>query len=688
MLKFLFTTLIASCSLHAQQIKIDRIEQMPNFPQPYNMRDWKQVAHDFDELAFNPNAEGQFLPLLRWDKGASTNGSAIHSNKVFSLPTFVGWDSNGYEVMTCLGALNAASVAGIDKSKQGGTNWVELATNYFNDTPGIEVYLNSTADKTGISFWYELFPNILFYRVFHHYPETPRMEQQFRKVADQWHTAAVGMGGSVSPYKVPNFKHTSYNFLTGKPLDNGLWTEGGSAAAIAWLQYMAFTQTGEQKYLTGTRWGLDFLEQSDENPFYEILFPHGPYVAARMNAEQGSNYDLQKLVNWCFDGSNKRGWGSSIGKWGDLDCAGLASSVNGDTDTYAFAMNTFNKANSLVPMVRYDDRFARSIGKWMLNAANSARLFYPNQVPAEAQTDAKWALKYDPSSSLAYEGLKQKQAGLGRIGADHKTIAGIVSNGSYKDTLYTNKGYQVLSESGPNNQLDHIWEVDMDEGSTHTLNFLAKTQGAGRFDISYSSSAEGPFKKVGTLASEDTPKLLNAQLQGNAHKLYLRVSSHNQENSTASSIHVDDMWIVCHGEHAPFATGDAVESKWGKTNLGLYGSAFAGIFGGIIETTNIEGILQLDCLATDYFRGPAFPTFLYYNPHPTAKTITVKTEPNTKLYDAVSNTFLVQAMGKTAKVSIPADTAVLLVHTPADGTLSAKGNTSFINDTPIDFLNK
>ena len=36
----------------------------------------------------------------------------------------------------------------------------------------------------------------------------------------------------------------------------------------------------------------------------------------------------------------------------------------------------FQMAATLVPLARYDSRFARAIGKWMLNAANNARLFY------------------------------------------------------------------------------------------------------------------------------------------------------------------------------------------------------------------------------------------------------------------------------------------------------------------------
>ncbi|MDO8550685.1 MAG: hypothetical protein Q7S39_11125, partial [Ignavibacteria bacterium] len=37
----------------AQQISINRIDQMPNTPSPYEMRDWKQVAIGYDNFIFN-----------------------------------------------------------------------------------------------------------------------------------------------------------------------------------------------------------------------------------------------------------------------------------------------------------------------------------------------------------------------------------------------------------------------------------------------------------------------------------------------------------------------------------------------------------------------------------------------------------------------------------------------------------
>lgn len=40
------------------------VANMPDLPRPFYMRDWKQVARDYDCLAFNINLKGDFMPLI------------------------------------------------------------------------------------------------------------------------------------------------------------------------------------------------------------------------------------------------------------------------------------------------------------------------------------------------------------------------------------------------------------------------------------------------------------------------------------------------------------------------------------------------------------------------------------------------------------------------------------------------
>ena len=64
-----------------------------------------------------------------------------------------------------------------------------------------------------------------------------------------------------------------------------------------------------------------------------------------------------------------------------------------------------------------------------------------------------------------------------------------------------------------------------------------------------------------------------------------------------------------------YAAGDPLTYGWGpQTDFGIYGSAVSGVFGSIIKTTNVDKILQLDLLATDFYHDAAHSTYLYYNP--------------------------------------------------------------------------
>jgi hypothetical protein len=424
----------------AQQITINRIEQMPNTPSPYLMRDWKQVARGYDSLVFDFNRTGTYMPLGR----IVTNNVNYPNHNSFGLYSYVGTNSpNSREAINCLPAVVGATLAGIDKSNQSGRNYALMAEEWFNRRPSQNVYKNGPVDDSGDDFWYETMPNVFFYQLNALYPNTGDYNYQFTTVADRWLEAVRVMGGSTTPWRKPNVNHRGWFLQTMTPYDAGV-PEPEAAGALAWLFYNAFVKTDSAKYRIGAEWAMEFLDSYGSNPSYELQLSYGTYLAARMNAELGTTYNIERMVNWCFDVGPLRSWGAIVGNWGGYDVSGLIGEVNGSND-YAFAMNTFEQASALVPMVRYDDRFARAIGKWVLNAANAARLFYSNYLPDSLQDSRQWAHQYDPTSSIAYEALRQSrnnvtpfatgdaigngwaQTNLGLYGSSHVGIfAGII----------------------------------------------------------------------------------------------------------------------------------------------------------------------------------------------------------------------------------------------------------------------
>ena len=129
------------------------------------------------------------------------------------------------------------------------------------------------------------------------------------------------------------------------------------------------------------------------------------------------------------------------------------------------------------------------------------------------------------------------------------------------------------------------------------------------------------------------------------------------------------------GGKEPWFGGDPTVYGWATTDFSLYSGAHAGIFGALFEPTNQEGILKTDLLATQLTLAKAYPTYLLYNPYPTAKEVIYRvkgTEP-VDLYDTVTNTVVQRGVQNEAKLLIPADEAVVIVELPANTEITQRG---------------
>jgi hypothetical protein len=527
-----------------QQISIPRIEQMPDHPQPYVMRNWDAVAKGYDSLVFNTSATGEHLPL-----------SSLYSNTVnyplstgFKLKTYVGSPGSGGEAINCLPAVIGAGLTGINKRNQNGIDWAAMCKEWFNMLPAERVYLNSPRASSGDDWWYETMPNVFFYQLYDQHPSVPEFAAQAPVIAGRWLQAVRAMGGSSIPWTRPNMDHRAWKLSTMTPNNTGVH-EPEASGAIGWILYQAYIKTGDERYRIGAEWTMEYLSAATINPSYELQLPYGVAAAARMNAELGTSYDVQKMFTWCFDIGPLRSWGTTVGTWGNYDASGLVGEVQEFQPAYAFLMNTMQQVGALTPVARYDDRFARAIGKWVLNAANSSRLFYSSALPAANQDGESWSGVYDPASTIGYEAIKQT------------------------------------------------------------------------------------------------------------------------ENAVS-----------------PYATGDAVKNGWAATNFALYGSSHVGYLAAVVDTTDIPQVLRLDLLATDFGHGPAYPSFLFFNPYDSTVTVSVHSGDGLHdLYDAVSNTFAAQNVTGAVPVPLSANSARVLVIVPSGGSVTYHQERMLVNGVVVDY---
>ncbi len=535
-----------------------RVDQMANLPRPLKIIDYKNLALDFDRIVFDEKQTGEFWPLVWVDQNRNN-----YNQDVIGIFTTLGDIRQGtnnkgafHEALTSMGAILGASLVGIDKTKQQ-HNYVSMLKNYFNRDTGWNIMQNNVSPEAGANgggygrdWWYDVFPNLLFWAIYEKYPQEKDFDLMAKTIADKFYEADKILNGNY------NFSYFDYGKM--QPQINWICAQPDVAAGHSYVLYSAYKKFGEQKYLEGAKSSLKALASNRINPSYEVLMPFGALMAARLNAEEGESFNVREMLDWSFDGTAvcRQGWGVLADRWNGIDVSGLMGSTV-DHGGYGFVMNTYDLAWPIVPLVRYDQSFAVSIGKWMLNAANAVRFAYPDHTAPEHQTIPE--LAHLAKGVIAYEGIVRK-------------------------------------------------------------------------------------------------------------------TTHPEYRYTA---------------RAPIAQGDGplwVKGNPAATQFSVYGSAHAGIFGSIIEETNVEGILKLDTLATDFYRQEAYPTYLYYNPYPTIKTITVKAVRGpVDLYDLVSGKFIAMNVLAETNVDLNSLSAMILVHVPVNGFVEQLGSKLLVNKVVVDF---
>ncbi len=400
----IFLSLAWCVAAQSGQLTLPRVAQMPDLPSPYEMRNWKDVAIKYDQLLYYGTGTPYF-PL----SGIQPTGTNYPLLSPILMQSYVGGNINSAEGINVIPSVVGASLVGVNKSNQSGTNWAEKTKDYFNKKNGQNVYLNNWATVSGGDWWYDVMPNIFFYQLYSQYPSITDYNTQFTTVADRWLESVKAMGGKTAPWTVPNMNYRAWRLATMTGLADGV-KQPEAAGGIGWLLYHAYLVTGEKKYLEGAQLSLEFLTSLTANPSYELQLPYGAFIAAKMNAELGTSYDVPKILGWCFaaGSSNPRGWGVITGKWDGKDVGGLIGEANNGGNDYAFALNGFQQAAALVPLIKYDKRYAHDLAKWTLNLANASRFFYTTFPTSE--DDRPWAQANDPNAVIAYEALKEKDS--------------------------------------------------------------------------------------------------------------------------------------------------------------------------------------------------------------------------------------------------------------------------------------
>ena len=546
-----------------EQRSIARVQLMPPAPDPLIVRDWRFVARQYYEWILDPKTriDGKPLVVHRADPAA------------FDIASWVGGEPEN-EAFTCLAAVVGARLVGLDPRRLHGFNYVQAAKGWFDEKYG--VYRHTRGERRDPVYHADIYgywAGIQGLMLASLYPDDPDFRHQSQAAPRAFLRIAHGMGCPASP----NFDVLGFNFAKGVP-------EGrpepmnrlGHAPSVAWPLLVGFRMTGDREMLDCARSAMQW--SIDHPGRYEVSHVMGPLTTVRLNAEHGAKLDLDRvLATWFGDGDLRRmPWKVTAGtRCGGLTCDGLDGAYwDGDEPGFhAFAMGTLQGPAWLVPVARYDPRYARDIGRYALHAASSARLLQGFGLDWQHQDHLDWKSRWDPRCLFFYEALAS-------------------------------------------------WDW------------------------------------------------------GNRR------------------------------EFRPYATGDPVRLGWGgpridpqayhdekrrsfantSRNLALYMGDHVGFLGGIMSLTDVPGILRWDCLATDWFHAPAYPTWLFYNPFPQARSF--HTDVGFRaldLYDAVKHEVVQRHVTGSVPLTLPPNAAAVIVATPAGGKQQRQGQRKLIDGIVVDF---
>jgi hypothetical protein len=131
---------------------------------------------------------------------------------------------------------------------------------------------------------------------------------------------------------------------------------------------------------------------------------------------------------------------------------------------------------------------------------------------------------------------------------------------------------------------------------------------------------------------------------------------------------------------SPYASGDY------GSHRSIYGGAYALWWGELVKPTNDPRILQMSVEQTDFLERKAFPTYLYYNPFPVARSVYVPPmAEGSRLYDLGAHAFLDRRRPGPLSLGIPAREARVVVLIPPGARPKFRNGTLFCGDVAVDY---
>ena len=390
-----------------RQLVIARVEKMPRVPEPLHVIDWKKTARDYYTVLFNPGLQGVGLPAV----------TLAPDHKHFGFDGYLtpqrSRDPRG-EAHACVVPVVGASLLGLDMARLYDMNWIEPTSEWFD----LRTRLWSNRPGSGhqvAHVIYAYWPLVIGTLLADQFPQREAFNTALCQQADTLLQMgrAMGFPGHLNLDQDYQYRDGHWSVLP-RRIDSNV----GNAASFAWALYAAYTRTTNPEYLAAAQEAIAWWLAHPGR--YEMSHEMGPLVLARLNAEHGCDFDMQRMLNIWFGDftafapeppeSQVMPWGITAGtRLGGVTCDGLDGACWRKADGfYAFALGSYQAPGWLLPAVRYDQRIARAAARYALNAANSCRYFLGIDLDWDHQDHKDWrdSLPNGSGYLFSYEGVR------------------------------------------------------------------------------------------------------------------------------------------------------------------------------------------------------------------------------------------------------------------------------------------
>jgi len=392
----------ASASGEVRQMDISYMADWPALPTPFQTRDWADTAKSVILLMLDETADDPYFPATSYSEVDTPSAGGFIGDSFLTL-SYLHPDAGSGEAVTQLAAvLTLGLLDDVDPRSLNGRDYVRMAQAYYGETPDGRGFISNDlwTDDCTDSYWYTLYPTLLYFHLAALYPEDETFAAHMRSVADTWLDALT---------YIDTWDSQGVS-LKDRAAVAGDHTEPEGVFGAAYVMLAAYERFGGADYLDAAIRLMREAAERTDNPYYEILGSYAPYIAARLNAEQNAGLPLGRMLDWVFTGgadAARTDWGMMNSRWGDYDAYGLSGSLSDYSHGYAFAMNTFVTAGAIAPVARYAPEYSRAVGRYILAAAVNSQMFLADGLPLSLQDDKDYVAETG-LFSLVYEGLRNR----------------------------------------------------------------------------------------------------------------------------------------------------------------------------------------------------------------------------------------------------------------------------------------